>query len=132
MLLPHRATVTLLVSYPEEKDGNRIEEDIHGILKDRRIQTRLERVSSRPPLKDRQTNHRLLKQLGAVATEWEIPLETESSVWPSVAGLASGSTRVACGLGPVARDLYRPEEAVQRTSLIQRTLLLAEFLNRQG
>jgi hypothetical protein len=33
-----------------------------------------------------------------------------------------------CGLGPVARDLGTPQEAVQRISLVQRTLLLADYL----
>ena len=32
--------------------------------------------------------------------------------------------------GPVARDLGTPNESVQRIGLIQRTLLLAEFLAR--
>jgi len=32
----------------------------------------------------------------------------------------------------VARDLYTPQESVQRISLIQRTLLLAQFLAQNG
>ena len=45
----------------------------------------------------------------------------------------SGALRLAsvaavCGLGPIAKDLYTPREAVERISLLQRTLLLAEFL----
>jgi len=39
---------------------------------------------------------------------------------------------VLCGLGPVARDTYTPDESVDRISLMQRTLLLAEFLARQN
>jgi hypothetical protein len=35
-------------------------------------------------------------------------------------------------MGPVARDLYTPQEAVQRISMVQHTLLLAEFLQRAG
>jgi len=131
MLLPHRVEVALLVSYPDETVADRIEAEISAILKDKRVKSRLELVSSRPPMKDRRANQRLINQLMSVAREWEIPLTKESSVWPSVAGLATGKTRVVCGMGPVARDLYTPEEAVHRTSLIQRTLLLAEFLNRQ-
>lgn len=131
MLLPHRVSVTLLVSYPDEAIGDRIEAEIRAVLKDRRIKTGLELVSSRSPMKDRRANQRLLKQLSNIADQWEIPLTRESSVWPSVAGLTSGSTRVACGVGPIARDIYTPDEAVQRTSLIQRTLLLAQFLNQQ-
>jgi hypothetical protein len=33
-----------------------------------------------------------------------------------------------CGVGPVARDLYTPHEAVNRISLMQRTLLMVELL----
>jgi D-alanine-D-alanine ligase len=131
MLLPHRVAVTLLVSYPDEAIGDRIEVEIRALLKDKRIKNGLELISNRPPMKDRRANQRLLKQLSGIANEWEIPLTRESSVWPSVAGLASGSTRAACGIGPIARDLYTPDEAVQRTSLIQRTLLLSQFLNQQ-
>jgi D-alanine-D-alanine ligase len=40
-------------------------------------------------------------------------------------------TPCLCGLGPVARELSTPNEAVQRISLVQRTLLLAEFLANQ-
>jgi hypothetical protein len=35
---------------------------------------------------------------------------------------------VVCGAGPVVKDLYTARAAVQRISLVQRTLLLAEFL----
>ncbi len=83
-------------------------------------------------MRDRRGNARLLKSLQNVATAWEIPLAKESSVWPSVAGLAPTSTSVLCGMGPVARDLYTPNEAVNRTSLVQRTLLLAQLLNEKA
>jgi D-alanine-D-alanine ligase len=51
---------------------------------------------------------------------------------PSVAGLVPAGTAVVCGLGPVARDLYQPHEAVSRLSMLQRTLLLAEFLAKEA
>ena len=70
----------------------------------------------------------LREDLAAVAARWDIPLATESSAWPSVAGFVPSDTPCLCGVGPVARDLRTPQECVQRISLIQRTLLLAEFL----
>jgi D-alanine-D-alanine ligase len=79
-------------------------------------------------MKERRANIRLADALTAVAAEWDIPLKRESSVWPSVAGLVPTSTGVVCGVGPVARNIYTPDEAVDRISLLQRTLLLAEFL----
>ena len=74
---------------------------------------------------------RLVAELAEVASNWEIPFGKESSLWPSVAGLVPSSTPVVCGLGPVTRDVYTPNEAVERISLLQRTLLVAEFLAKQ-
>jgi hypothetical protein len=34
-------------------------------------------------------------------------------------------------MGPLARDRGTPNEAVQRISLVQRTLILADFLARE-
>jgi hypothetical protein len=39
---------------------------------------------------------------------------------------------VICGTGPVAQDLYTPQESINRISLMQRTLLLAQFLVEIG
>jgi hypothetical protein len=70
--------------------------------------------------------------LANAARRWEIPLERETSVSPSVAGLVPATTPCLCGVGPVGRDLGTPHESVQRISLIQRTLLLAQFLLEQA
>ena len=74
----------------------------------------------------------LVRRLSSeVAARWEIPFGQESALWPSAAGLVPASTAVVCGIGPVAKDLYTPNEAVERISLLQRTLLIAEFLANQ-
>ena len=80
---------------------------------------------------EKKTNLRLAHKLEEVAKEWEIPFCIESSLWPSAGGLVS-RIPVICGLGPAPRGLYTPQEAVNRTSLIQRSILLAEFLYRQS
>jgi D-alanine-D-alanine ligase len=132
MLLPHHVTATLLASYPDEKIGASLEERLRDIFAgdSKGIAWKLELFSSRPPMKERRANARLSKALDAVAKEWEIPLRRESSVWPSAAGLVPASTGVVCGVGPVARNVYTPSESVDRISLLQRTLLLAEFLGK--
>jgi D-alanine-D-alanine ligase len=132
MLLPHQVTATLLVSYPDEKAGDAVEQQIREILSHKGVNWKLERLSARPPMKERRPTARLAKSLGDVASQWDIPLKRESSVWPSVAGLVPAAKGVVCGVGPVARDLYTPAESVDRISLIQRTLLLAEFLCDKG
>jgi D-alanine-D-alanine ligase len=131
MLLPHQVAATLLVSYPDESIGDEVEQKIRGVLDGKEMRWKLESISTRPPMQERRANSHLLKAIEAVAAKWEIPLSRESSVWPSVAGLVPASTGVLCGMGPVARNLYTPEESVQRISLVQRTLLLAEFLSQQ-
>lgn len=79
-------------------------------------------------MKERRKNLQLAKELSSVADTWEIPLALESSLIPSVGGLVPAKVPVVCGVGPVARDLNTPQEAVSRASLVQRSLLMAEFL----
>lgn len=128
MHLPHRVTTTLLVTYPDTKTAAQAEKQMRAALTKDGPRWELETLSDRPPMKERRANSALVSRLARVAERWDVPLKKESSVIPSVAGLVSARTACLCGLGPVARDLGTPNEAVQRISLVQRTLLLAEFL----
>jgi D-alanine-D-alanine ligase len=128
MLLPHQVTATLLVTYPDSRAADRIDEQIRALLSADKLKWQLRLVSDRPAMSNRRANQRLLKGLMQVAKTWEIPLKSESSLWPSVAGLVPSKTGAVCGLGPVARELHTLNESVERISLVQRTLLLAEFL----
>jgi len=128
MFLPHRITVMLVLSYLDLKVANAVEVKMKEILGNEGISWELEKMSERPPMKDRRINQRLAKSLADVAQEWEMSLEQESSVLPSVGGLVPAKVPVVCGIGPVAKDIYTPQEAVNRASIIQRTLLMAEFL----
>jgi len=127
MLLPHYVVVTLQLSYRDEKIADDTESKIREIL-GKGVKWELEMIADRPPMKLRRGNQQLLKAMRKIGAQWDIPIEQESSLWPTVAGLVPSSTKVLCGLGPVAKDLYTPQEAVQRISILQRTLLLAEFL----
>jgi len=128
MLLPHRVEVTITLSYGDKSMANAREEAIRDILASGGFHYQLEVISDRPALENRKSNRRLAAELSEIAANWEIPFGQESALWPSAAGLVPASTPVVCGVGPVARDLYTPNEAVERISLLQRTLLLAEFL----
>ncbi len=131
MRLPHRVTATVLVTYPDPAVVAPLEERMWQTLGKTGPRWELELLSDRPPMRERSGNQRLAKSLTEVAKQWEIPLYNESSTFPSVAGLVPVKTPCLCGIGPVARDLSTPNEAVQRISLVQRTLLLAEFLANQ-
>lgn len=128
MLLPHAVDVTLILSYGEETVADNAERQMKEILGKEGFKWDLKLLSDRPPMVKRAANQRLAESLAEVAVQWDIPFGRESSLWPSVCGLVPSSVAAVCGLGPVAKDLYTPRETVERISLLQRTLLLAEFL----
>jgi len=128
MRLPHRVTASLAITYPNAETAKELEKKIKAILGRSGPKWELELLTDRPPFIGRPQSAALLDDLRAVAEKWHIPLEIESSTWPSVAGLVAPDQPVLCGLGPVARDLRTPQESILRISLVQRTLLLAEFL----
>jgi len=128
MRLPHRTSATIVVNYPASSIANTAEREMRQILGKGGPAWHLETVADRPPFVPRKAGVTLAEDLMAVAKRWDMPLETETSAWPSVAGLASATQPVVCAIGPVAHHLRTPQEAVQRLSFVQRTLLLAEFL----
>jgi D-alanine-D-alanine ligase len=132
MLLPHAVDVTIMLSYGEESVAEKAEKQMQEILGSEGYKWELKLLSDRPPMEKRPANRRLAGALAEVAARWEIPFGQESSLWPSVCGLVPSSVAAVCGLGPVAKNLYTPREAVERISLLQRTLLLAAFLVSAG
>ena len=128
MRLPHRATVTLFLSYLDTTRADELERELRELLGKNAFGWELELIADRPAMKETRANRRVWKALSAVAQEWEIPLRKESSFSPSVAGLVPPSVGTVCAVGPVAQNLYTPQESVQRITLVQRTLLLAQFL----
>ena len=128
MLLPHRVTVSLMVSYLDPKLADATERQIKERLEQSLFHCELETVSDRPPLRERKKQSPLAKELLDLGEKLGTDLEKGSSVWPSAGGLVPDRIPVVCGVGPVAQDLYTPHECVQRISLMQRTLLIARFL----
>jgi D-alanine-D-alanine ligase len=132
MQLPHRIEAVLVVSYFQTETADRVEAAMKDILlKGNGPKRELKKISDRPPMRGGRHSQFLFKSLKAVADEWEISLAQESTVIPSVGGLVPAEIPVICGIGPVARDLYTPYEAVNRISIIQRTLLMAQYLVKE-
>ncbi len=127
-LLPHRVTAQLLLSYLDPKLADGVEASMREILKQQGLSVALRLFADRPPMRERKINTGLAGRIRRIAKKWDIPLGTESSLWPSVAGLVPPSVPVVCGVGPVGKDLYTSREAVDRQSLLQRTILLSQFL----
>jgi D-alanine-D-alanine ligase len=131
MRLPHRVIASIAVTYPDGRTADAIEEKMRALLGKRGPRWGLELLSDRPPMPNRRGGARLAKALETVAQELEIPLKRTSSAWPSVAGLVPAKVDCLCGVGPVAKELRSPEESVQRISLVQRSLLLADYLAKE-
>ena len=130
-MIPHRATVQIQMTYPTKEKGIQLERKLMEILKGDDLKWKLAKQSDRPPMTDKKANTRLLNMMHDIASEWDIPLTKESSLMPSVAGLVPRSIPTICGIGPVAHNLYTSREAIERISLVQRTLLLSQLLLRQ-
>jgi D-alanine-D-alanine ligase len=126
--LPHRVQVLIQASYPTATKGRELHSALKKIFKGEGLKWNLVSISERPPMREREVNLQLIKTIQAIAEQWDIPLMTESSLWPSPAGMVPDTVPVVCGLGPVAKDLYTSREAVSRISIVQRTLMMAQFL----
>jgi D-alanine-D-alanine ligase len=129
MLLPHRVQVTLISSFAKIKSSDELEEQMEQVLGSKNnIKWSLECVSNRPPMKVKKKDNLQVEALKNIAEQWDIPFETVSSLWPSVGGLVKQGTPVVCGMGPCTKELYTSRECIERGSLIQRTLLLSQYL----
>jgi D-alanine-D-alanine ligase len=115
------------MTYPDERTAEETEKAIKEVL-GRAFRWRLEKVGERPAMVTRKHRVRPVQEILKVAKEWEISIRSHSSAMPSVAGLVPATTAVVCGLGPVCRDIYTQHESVGRSSLMKRTLLLAQYL----
>lgn len=127
-LLPHRVKAKVLISYPDRHVADEVLQEVRNLFGKGRPTAQLHLLSDRPPMPERKGNQLLLQRIVDAAATWDIPLGVETSASPSVAGLVPEGTAVICGLGAITNDLYAPHEAVQRTSLLQHTLLLTQFL----
>jgi D-alanine-D-alanine ligase len=131
-MLPHRAISNVYVSYLNAKDADSADESMKRIIKTREFKCTLELISDRPPLKKSKKGEALYRNLKEIADQWEIPLDKEFSLSPSVGGLAPSKVPVICGVAPIARDVDTPQEAVLRISVLQRALLLAQYLSSKA
>ena len=128
MFMPHRVEISLMMSYLNGAHATETEAAMRKALGRGGPKWSLNRLTDRPPMQDRPGNQPLVDALEAAAAKWDIEVERESSAWPSVAGLVPEGTAVVCGVSPAMTHGGTPEEAVQRISLVQRTLVLTEYL----
>ncbi|ABR49863.1 D-alanine--D-alanine ligase domain protein [Alkaliphilus metalliredigens QYMF] len=129
VLLPHRVRATVYVTFLEEKMARDAETQIKEVFKSnaRGMKTYVEKLEERPPLL-RKKNNPIVKRLGELCEEWNIPFGIESSLLATAAGEVPSSVPVICGFGPASKGLYTPNEAIHRGEMIQRSFLLSMLL----
>ena len=121
-------TADIVQTYPTTATGDTVARKLRGILGKGGPHWELVTATTRPPFVERAAGRRLAGELIRVACGLDITLERSTSSWPSVAGLVPADKACVCAVGPVARDLRMPQEAVKRITVVQRSLVLAEFL----
>jgi D-alanine-D-alanine ligase len=129
-LLPHEVNGSLLLTFADPEAADRLEARIRELLDVDRagVRWRLDLLANRPPMRRRKRNEELTQSIKDVAEKWDIPYAEDSALLPSVAGLVPDDVPVICGVGPNSIETATAQEAVQRISVIQRTLLLAQVL----
>lgn len=128
--LPHRVTATVSMTYTRQSVADEAEAKMRQRLVGKEFEWDLELISDRPPLGRHRASLKIVKDLIELAKKWDISLNAQTSAIPSVAGLVPASIPVVCGVGPVVYDLYTPSESIDRLSVLQRTLLVAQYLAR--
>ncbi|WP_280770357.1 M20/M25/M40 family metallo-hydrolase [Salipaludibacillus daqingensis] len=130
VLKPHRVYATLSITYIDEKLAVETEKAVRELFKSQSkgMRTHIEKLVERSPF-IRRKNNELLEKLTDLSSKWNLPFGTESSLLSSAAGEVPKGTTVVCGFSPASKGLYMPEEALHRSELVQRSLLLALYLN---
>ena len=129
--LPHRLTAGLLVTYRDVEQAAELEAEIKAILGRGGCHWELEMDWDRPPMPETPGGAQLLAALNRAGESHGVQFERQTSSIASPAGLVGGGVPCVCGVGPVAFDRGTPGENIERIDLIERTVVLAEFLAQQ-
>ncbi len=133
ILLPHRIRATVYVTFLDPTLADQAEKQIYelfavGLQDQDDPEVFIEKLEERPPLNRLPAAESLIADLKRVSEEWKLPFGVESSLLPSAAGDIPEGIPVVCGFGPASRDMFTPQECVHRGELLQRILLLTQFL----
>ena len=126
--LPHQVKAGILITYRETKQAAALEKEIRAILGRGGCRWELTMDWDRPPMPETPENAALLEKLNEVADHHGMSFQRTTSSVASLAGLVGASTPCLCGVGPTTQGRGTPGENIERISLIERTLVLAEFL----
>lgn len=130
ILVPHKITLNIIITYINSFEARNVEMELRKIFKsnNKKINTYIEKIEDRAPLNKNKNNNDLANKFIEIAKRSNIELGIESALLPSAAGEIIKSSNVICGLSPGSKSLYTPNESINRRELIEKTLLITEFL----
>ena len=128
--LPHRVTAGLLATYRDPEQADELHREIRAILGRGGCRWELTMDWDLPPMAETAGSGELLEALNGAGGAHGVEFRRETSSVASLAGLVAGTTPCVCGVGPAAHDRGTPGESIERIGLIERTVVLAEFLAR--
>jgi len=133
MLIPHRVSANMFITYIDEEQAKKVETRVRKLFQTKKkgIKTYIEKLEERPPMVKSKDSERLIAELKEISEKWKIPFDVESTLLPSAAGVVSKECAVVCGMAPSSKNLYTPEESISRTELVQKTLLISQFLLKE-
>ena len=130
MLAPHKVSANVVISYLDSGRISSVEKNLRQVFQTKTmgIKTYFEKLEDRPPMVKRDNNRVFIESLGRIAVKWGVPFSSESTILPSAAGFVHHDTPVVCGMAPSSKSLYTPNESVNRNELVQKTLLISQFV----
>ena len=128
--LPHRVTAGLLATYRDPEQADELHREIRAILGRGGCRWELTMDWDLPPMPETAGSGALLEALNGAGGAHGVEFRRETSSVASLAGLVGADTPCVCGVGPAAHDRGTPGESIERIGLIERTVVLAEFLAR--
>ncbi|MBW3582655.1 MAG: ATP-grasp domain-containing protein [Euryarchaeota archaeon] len=128
---PHRLEADLMVRYRDDAARRAWISTAEDLLSEVDVVAHIGERGHYPPVRDGEPTRHLVAELRALAEEWDVPLASESADSPTLAGLAPEGTAAVGGLGPVARGVHRPDEAIDRTAFMQRLILITQHLAKR-
>jgi len=130
MLIAHKVTATVYITYVDGSKAKTAENALRDLFKttNKNITTFVEKLEERPPLVAASSTKTLIDTFKTIGDAWSLPFDTESTLLPSAGGIINPQKAVLCGMAPATKRLYTPEESINRTEWVQKTMLMAQYL----
>ncbi len=133
MMRPHQIESIVYMSYLNKNNADQIEKRLKSLFasSSRVFKTAISNVEVRPPMLKCQFQKETLAELEKICQSYGIPFSTDSSLLPSAAGDVAEDVPVICGMSPSGKNLYTPDECINRAELLQKILLLSLYISDQ-